>query len=298
MGGVRLLAVLLAALLGCAAVARASEHPANVNWPEYLPAMEGGAEVQHGPVPYCRRATVRCIDAQLRRMRSLQHRLGCDHRGVFTTTYLELTREIRLTWTRRPGFYRDWRYMFREVAAFANVYFNSVRAYSEGRDVPDAWRIAFETAASGDANAAQDMLLGINAHVQNDMPFVLASLGLRRPDGETRKIDHDRANAVLDWAYERVVQSVAERYDPIVRTTNAEWNPADDVLGLEMVKGWREGVWRNAERLLGAETDAERREVAQEIEDHAALWARQIAGPQMPGYRAQRDAYCRSAKLG
>jgi len=281
-----------AALAAAAGTAAASDHPANVNWPEYLPAMEGGAQVQPGRVPFCRKASVRCIDSQMRRMRSLQRRLGCDHRGVFATTYLELTREIRFTRSRRPGFFDDWNYLFREVAAFANVYFNSVRAWDEGRDVPEAWRIAFETARAGDANAAQDMLLGINAHVQNDMPFVLASLGLRKPGGESRKPDHDAANAILGWAYERVVTSVADRYDPVVRTTNARATFADDVLGLEMVKGWREGVWRNAERLLGARDDAERREVAQQIEDHAAAWARSIAAPQMPGYRAQRDAYC------
>ena len=292
-----------AVVLACAVVAlsalpaHASDHPANVNWPEYLPAMEGGAQVQPGRVPYCRRATIRCIDTQMRRMRNLQRRMGCDHRGVFATTYLELTREIRHTWTRRPRFYRDWRYMFKEVAAFANIYFNTFRAYERGEDVPEAWRIAHDTAARGDVNAAQDMLLGINAHVQNDMPFMLASLGLRRPNGETRKIDHDLANHVLDWGYERVVASVADRFDPLVRTTNAEWNPADDVLGLEMVKEWREMVWRNAERLLAAKDAAERRAVADQIEQNAAMWARNIAGPEMPGYRAQRDAYCQS-KLG
>ena len=294
MGGVRLLLAACVACAGFALPAHASDHPANVNWPEYLPAMEGGAQVQPGRIPFCRRASVRCIDTQMRRMRSLQRRLGCDHRGVFATTYLELTREIRHTWTRRPRFYRDWRYMFKEVAAFANVYFNSIRAWDRGQDVPEAWRIAFETARGGDANAAQDMLLGINAHVQNDMPFVVASLGTRRPDGESRKIDHDRANEVLDWAYERVVSQVADRYDPIVRTTNAKWTFADDVIGLEMVKEWREVVWRNAERLLQAKDAAERRQVAQQIEDNAAMWARNIAGPQMPGYRAQRDAYCAS----
>ena len=294
MGGVRFLVVACVAAVALAVPAHASDHPANVNWPEYLPAMDGGAQAQPGRIPYCRRASVRCIDAQMRRMRRLQTRVGCNHRGVFATTYLELTREIRLTYTRRPAFYRDWRYMFKEVAAFANVYFNTVRAYWEGREVPEAWRIAFETADRGDVNAAQDMLLGINAHVQNDMAFVVASLGTRRPDGETRKIDHDRANQVLDWAYERVVSTVADRYDPLVRTTNASWNPADDVLGLEMVKEWREMVWRNAERLLNAKNDAERREVAQQIEDNAAMWARNIAAPQQPGYRAQRDAYCAS----
>jgi hypothetical protein len=41
-----------------------------------------------------------------------------------------------------------------------------------------------------------------------------------------------------------------------------------------MVRSWREGVWRNAERLLAAKTNAERAQVAASI--------------------AQRDAYCRS----
>jgi hypothetical protein len=56
-------------------------------------------------------------------------------------------------------------------------------------------------------------------------------------------------------------------------------------------------VWRNAERLLDAKTAAERRQVTQSIEANAATWARLIAaggngGP--PGYRAQRDAYCKA----
>jgi hypothetical protein len=32
-----------------------------------------------------------------------------------------------------------------------------------------------------------DLLLGISAHVNRDLPFVLASLGLVAPDGTSRK---------------------------------------------------------------------------------------------------------------
>jgi hypothetical protein len=32
--------------------------------------------------------------------------------------------------------------------------------------------------------------------------------------------------------------------------------------------------------------------VAVQIQQNAATWARAIAAPQTPGYRAQRDAYC------
>jgi hypothetical protein len=278
---------------GYAATAGGSAHPANVHWESLLPALPSSSVAQPGPVPHCRKATSRCIDEQIRRMKRLQREMGCDHRGVFATTYLELTRQYRDDL--RAGMkdqLMDLKYLYREVAVFANVYFETFKLAKRGEQVPEAWRIAFETARTGEVNAAQDMLLGINAHVQNDMPFVIAALGLRTKDGESRKPDHDLVNEVLDRAYDRVVAEVSARYDPFVSTTNAPWNPADDVAGLELVKVWRENVWRNAERLVNASSDEERRRVADDIKARAADWARGMAAVQTPGDRERRDTYC------
>ncbi|HEX6715355.1 MAG TPA: DUF5995 family protein, partial [Thermoleophilaceae bacterium] len=186
--------------------------------------------------------------------------------------------------------------LYVEDALFANIYINTLRDYERGNSVPPAWQIAFDTAKRADVNAAQDMLLGINAHVQNDMPFVLAALGQRTKATASRKPDHDKMNEILDAAYERVVRQIEDRFDPLVATTNARWTFADDYAGLEMVKQWRENVWRNAERLLAAKTSAERAQVARQIQQYAAGWAQTIANPiQVPGYRAQRDGYCDAA---
>jgi hypothetical protein len=294
---VRVLGVAVLAVFAAAMPASASDHPANVNWATFLPAMQSTNTVQPRGVPFCRRATMRCIDVEVKRLRRAQKRFGCDHRGVFATTYLELTRELRDTLRTRPRFFQDVRYLYVEDALFANVYFNTVRDWNRGRTIPDAWRIAFEAARDADVNAAQDMLLGINAHVQNDMPFVLAALGQRTRDGTSRKPDHDKMTEVLDSAYERVVRQVEDRFDPLMATTNASWTFADDVAGLEMVKEWREVVWRNAERLLAAKDNAERARIADQIKQHAAWWAQGIANPvQAPGYRAQRDAYCNARR--
>jgi hypothetical protein len=233
---------------------------------------------------------MRCIDRTIRRMKRLRAGFGCDHRAVFATTYLLLTEQIR----RERHVFKDLRWLIYEDTVFANFYFRVVRANERGQPLPRAWQIAFDTAAQGDANAGQDMLLGINAHVQRDMPFVLATVGLRTRKGKTRKPDHDVVNGILSDAYEPIVSTIGARYDPLVTLTNASWNPVDDIAGLEMVKGWREGVWRNAERLLDAKTKAERAQVAESIETNAATWAGLIASGQMgpPGYRAQRDSYC------
>jgi hypothetical protein len=235
---------------------------------------------------------MRCIDGNIARMRKLRARLGCDHRAVFATTYLLLTEQVRDTMRRDPHYFRDPRWLIIEDTVFANFYFRSIGAYERGQPVPGAWKVAFDNARTGDDNAGQDMLLGINAHVQRDMPFVVATVGLRTRKGASRKPDHDVVNAILSDAYERIVSTIGRRYDALVTITNASWNPIDDVAGLEMVKGWREGVWRNAERLLAAKTASERRQVTDSIETNATTWANLIADEQVPGYRAQRDAYC------
>ena len=284
------MALLLAAT---PAHAQESNPPPYVPWVELLPPAGSTADVQPGPVRGCRKPTIKCIVLTERRLKRVRDSFGCDHRAIFADTYMLLTRELKRTVQRRPRFFDDNKWLFYETAEFVNFYVDTVKAYRKGKPVPEAWKIAMDTAASGDQNAAQDMLLGINAHVQRDMPYVIASIGLRMPDGTSRKPDHDKPNRVLAAAYEPIVRDIERRYDPVISLTNASWQPIDDVAGLEAVKGWREGVWRNAERLLAAKTDADRQFVAQSIEQNAATWARTIAAtPGPPGYRDQRDAYC------
>jgi len=293
------LAALLCAAAACLAAPPASAGatgPPNPDWTSLLPAAPGTpTEPQPGPVPLCRQPSVACVDAVIRRLRSLRDRLGCDHRGVFATTYLELTRELRRSLDSDPGLFEYPGYLYTQDALFAGFYFDEVADWERGREVAPAWRIAFEQAERGEITAAQEMLLGINAHVQNDMPFVLAALGVRTPDGASRKPDHDAMNEVLNRAYEHVVREVRLRYDPAMSLTNSELTVADDLGGLELARTWRELVWRNTERLLKARSDAERSLITLQIEQNAAWWARGIAAAQAPGIRASRDAYCRTA---
>jgi hypothetical protein len=265
----------------------------NVSWTEMLPALQSPPQSAPNRVAHCKKASTRCVRFQIKRMEALQARFGCDHKGVFATTYLELTRVLFEKVKPDPSKYFVFpKFFFREDALFANVYFRTVRAWELGKPVPPAWRIAFETAETGEVTGAQDMLLGINAHVQNDMPFVLAQLGLRDRRGTSRKPDHDKANDALSSGYEPVVTAVGGRFDETMSLTNPDWLFIEDIAGLELVRVWREQVWRNAERLVNARSDAERRRIASEIQAYAAGWASGIAAVQVPGLRAERDEYC------
>ncbi|MFL5846075.1 MAG: DUF5995 family protein [Solirubrobacteraceae bacterium] len=291
----RLLPMVVLAVLALPGAASGASSP--VHWESYLPDFPPNGP-QPGAVPGCKKPTIRCIDGEIRQMKRTQKALGCDHRAVFDTTYLVLTQELRREAVARPSKIRDLKYLYSEDALFASLYFRTLRSYAKGRPVPEAWQIALDTATKSEVNAGQDMLLGINAHVQNDMPFVLAALGLVNRRGSSRKPDHDIVNEVLANAYQDVIDAIAQRYDPILTTTNASWNPIEDIAALEMVRGWRENVWRNAEQLVAAKDAAARAQVARRIQDDAAVWARLMAAPQQPGYRATRDAYCAAGPAG
>src|SRR3546814_16118662 len=59
-------------------------------------------------------------------------------------------------------------------------------------DVSPAWRIAIDSAERQAVTGTGSVFLGMNAHVNRDLPFVLAEIGLVNPDGTSRKPDHDR----------------------------------------------------------------------------------------------------------
>jgi hypothetical protein len=230
----------------------------------------------------------------IRGLRKRRNAFGCDHRAVFATTYLTLTKVMVRTLRHNRHFFRDRRALIYEDVRFAQIYFNTLDLYAAGKPVDPAWQIALDHATSGDWQGSADMLLGINAHVQNDMPFMMAALTLRDAKGRSRKADHDAENRILNDAFDEVVRELARRYDPLIAYETYDLSPATDVFGVELVKIWREGVWRNAERLVKAKSDAERAQVAQQIHLQAEATAHMmepgLMGP--PGYRAQRDAYC------
>jgi uncharacterized protein DUF5995 len=267
--------------------------PPNLPWPEVLPPRPVPADVQPGPVGDCVEPAIECVEQVVAEMTRRWEPLDadCDHRAVFALTYLRTTEAFLDTIRRDPAFFDDFDYVVWEDVLFAAYYFRAFDAYVEGRPgVPEAWRIAFDSAARGDLNAAQDVLVGMNAHIQRDLPYVLAELGLARPDGSTHKPDHDRVNEILATVVDPVQRELAARYDPFMSLSDLP-APVDELGALEVLKAWREGAWRNAERLLA---DPNRAAVEASIEINAQVWGRALSGAAQPGYRAQRDAHCRS----
>lgn len=299
-------AMLRGCIAACLAVGVISAAPAGaqlggtdlVPWPEALPPADVPNEVQPRAVERCRSGRVRCVAGLARRLERQWRRFDarCDHRAVIAYSYWQITRGLLadMRGPRAGALVRSRRYMSLLITNFSNRYFRAFRRYRRGLPVTPAWRITFETAASSDANAGQDVMLFSNVHVQHDLPFAYAKLGIETRSGRSRKPDHDAVNEINARVFDGIEKFIAANYDPSFSLLDVPLVPAEEVGALELVKSWREQAWRSAERLIAARTRAERREVAGTIRETSTRWAEMISSGFIPGYRATRDEFCRS----
>jgi hypothetical protein len=221
---------------------------------------------------------------------------NCTHASIFALAYTRITQTYG--WSRDiPGYYQDVPYMNHMDAVFARYYTDAYYNYKAGKrtDVPAAWLTAFDAARDKRVTATGDLILGINAHVNRDLPFVLAATGLVRPDGQSGKADFDKANQFLNDSSAAMMAELAARFDPTVDDSNDPLGVSYATI-MQMLTGWREIAWRNAEALVRAPDAATRAAVAARIESAAQSIANtvllaQAYSPPLTSTTA-RDTYC------
>jgi hypothetical protein len=251
-----------------------AEDPPFVPWTALLPGFTTGYDPSSAND--CKAGRLNCVDAVIREMerRFSPLEAACDHNLLFSLTYLRTTEEYRRSVV-LPGFFSDPAFINHQDAVFARYYFDAWDWYRSGQvaSTPQAWRLAFDAADRRAVSGIGNMLLGISAHVNRDLAYVLADIGLVKPDGSSRKPDHDKVNVFLNRVTSPLLAEAASRYDPSVDDTQIHGTLLDEAAFLQLLVSWREGAWRNAELLVSAPTPAARALVAAEIERGSAIEA-------------------------
>lgn len=271
MGSRRRLGIAFAAAAAVLSVALPAPSAA-APYDDWNPGYEGfPSGVERNPRADCASGGDFCIRRTLGEMWRRFHRVVpvCEHNNVFSLTYLRVTEAIRDAVDR--GFYEHRRWLNRQDAIFARMYFLAYDNWSQGRRrlVPESWRIAFDAGRDRSVEGIGNLLLSMNAHINRDFPFVLYHAGLTDPDGSSRKEDHDAGNEILRRLYKPMLRELARRFDASIDDYDVPGTPTDDEAIFQTLVGWRETTWQNAERLAEAESDAERRQVARSIEQYA-----------------------------
>lgn len=214
---------------------------------------------------------------------------SCSHDAIFSLAYLRVTENVKKA--ADNGYFSDRAWLTRIDAVFAQKYFDTLDAWNAGHTaaVPQAWQLALQATRDRTMTGLGDFMMNMNAHINNDFPYVLAQVGLTAPNGTSHKSDHNAYNDRLDSLYHPVFDEETARFDPAFN--KIDLGNVDEVLVGAIMRGWREVVWRHAEALVNA-PPVLRPLVQQEISDYAAGQAqfiRQLFSSPDP---TARDAYC------
>jgi hypothetical protein len=273
-------AVLLAAVATVAGVSTtqqraAAEDPIFVNWTSVLPGLTDGYDP--GSSNVCVAGKVQCIDAVVREMRR---------------------RAEAYAWSaRQPGYYDDPGWTNHAVAVFAKYYLNAFDAWMADNNstaVPRAWTIAFDNARDEAVSAAGNFFLGLNSHINHDLGLAMAAAGLTGPDGQSEKPNFDQINELLNSVSNPLIAELSARLDESMDDSSLPQSLDATATG-EVLWGWREQAWRNAE-LLANSTPLTRDLVTAQIDANsvtqATTYATTMAYPPGGKDAADRNAFC------
>jgi len=179
------------------------------------------------------------------------------HRAPFLGAYLRTTQAVGSAV--QDGLFEDAAWVERWDVAFAELYLTAHDADLRGdrHGVSRPWQLAF--AAAPELPALRHVLLGINAHVNYDLPQ--AMLAVISPEEfadpgllASRRRDHERIDAVLA---SRVKAEDAEIEGPR-RLLDRVLTPANRLASKRFLRESRQKVWHNVAelhtaRLLGPE---------------------------------------------
>jgi len=213
------------------------------------------------------------IDEALEYMRTtleVFHKKG-DKRAIFLRLYYIMTLEVHAA-VNGLGEYRgktvflDPEWIRTLSGRFASLYFRSLDADSSGAAPPGrAWTQAHAAALSPRSTVVQNALLGINAHVNNDLAQAIAANldpgDLKDyPKLQLRKFDHDQVNNLLLRTLEPIQGVLAHDYAPGVAIADRLLGRLDERLSEVVLTHYRERVWWDALAYAAATLDDDKDE--------------------------------------
>ncbi len=224
-------------------------------------------------------------DPVLVRMKSLlqEWQAANDRRLIFLSCYEAMTKNVLAAIEARE--FEDVTWIATLMTNFADLYFRALEAEDSGLAVPPtAWRIAFKAAIIPHTHALQNLVLGVNAHINYDLVLALSDLLasewhlLSEEQRQLRYRDFCRINDIINQTIDTVKYQVIDPVEPEIRAVDKVLGPIDDWMTELLITEWREEVWKHATRLLGAPGQTDRQAIIQNVEHIAVERAKDILG--------------------
>lgn len=176
-----------------------------------------------------------------------------DRRGLFTSIYVAVTEGVKEAI--QKGIFNDGQWMAFYDFTFANFYRTALLNWELGNisAVPKAWSKSFDAAKNNDdILIMQHALLGVNAHINNDLAQVIAKLNIT----ENTNMKHNDSllvNPVIIDVYKSIMPGFIRLYTPVVNATKYLQQLDETVSYLESTL--REKAWEFAFQLIASQNN-------------------------------------------
>jgi hypothetical protein len=209
------------------------------------------------------------LDQIILRARSEQSRLG-----FFTTLYRNVT--IKVKEGIAAGVFEDGARMEQLDVTFANRYLMALQSFRAGQPVNKCWLTGFQTADKWAPTILQQLLVGMNAHINFDLGIAAQAVapGNALPSLQT---DFNRINDILGGMINRVRADVGE-VSPWIRLLNSLPSQTDDRLINFSLNQARTSAWLVANMINSTPTEKLGREL-EILDEGVAKLGSLIANP-------------------
>ena len=201
-----------------------------------------------------------------------EKKAAADPLGYFAAMYREVTR--RVLQGIEDGDFDDGDRMNKMDTAFANYYFAAI----DGSCVSRPWKVAFDFAATSKPGVFQHLLLGMNAHINYDLPQAVVDV-VSGPGIDDVHQDYDRINDIL-LRLLNPVQEVVETFIFGAATIDVALGNLDESFAGWSVEKARAHAWVHARELALVDAPADKAPIIAHLEGFATdLAATKIANP-------------------
>jgi hypothetical protein len=181
------------------------------------------------------------------------------------------------------GEFADPRWVDRLLHRFADYYFEALEIYeSDPLSAPVVWQLAHDTTRDPDALPLQNLLLGVNAHINYDLVLTLDELlqpewaALSEEARLERYNDYTHVNDIIGRTIDQVQDEILAPMMPVAGIFDRLMGPLDELLLSHIITKWRESVWENACRLLTGDEEIKREVMVEQVEAAALDIGRMI----------------------
>lgn len=146
---------------------------------------------------------------------------------------------------------------------FASLYINPLHAFMEDSKKTSPWKTYFEYCTTKKANPFLQMLLGINAHINGDLPVCVYTLQY------TEKKDYEHINHVLEELIPKIMFFLATEYRDVLGLSGLLFPQLTSEEFQRIIVQWRNQAWENGHALIEKNSDAGIAAIHQQTEEIA-----------------------------